>query len=157
MALLYLDTLGYVKKAKELGENEALAEHHVRFIEQALDLASKKNNHFASKEDVKESELKLTKEIREIELKLTTEIHKNRTEIEVIRKNIREIELNLKTEIKDAELRLTREINNTRVEIKEVELRLQKSINGMTVKLLFIFGGGFLTMVSIIAKGFHWF
>lgn len=110
MALLHLDALEYVKQAKVLGEKEELAEHQVRFIEQAIGIAAEKNNHFSTKHDVTETELKLTKEICAVQ-----------KEIEVLRK-----------------------------EIKEVELRL-------TVRLLTIFGGGFLVLVGMMAKGFHWY
>lgn len=39
VAVKHFDALGYVKKAKELGASEALAELQARQIEQAIDIA----------------------------------------------------------------------------------------------------------------------
>ena len=64
----------------------------------------------ATKSDVKETELKLTKEI------------------ENTRKEIKELDLKLTKEIKEIEAGLTKEIENTRKEIKEIEAGLTKEI-----------------------------
>jgi len=67
----------------------------------------------ATKNDVTETELRLTKEIEE-----------TRKEIEEVRK-----------EIKEVEFKLSMEIEEVRKEIKEVELRLTKEIKELDVKL----------------------
>jgi len=93
----------------------------------------------ATKSDVKETELKLTKEIentrkeiKELDLKLTKEIKQVEAEltkeIENTRKEIKELDLKLTKEIKEIEAGLTKEIENTRKEIKEIEAGLTKEI-----------------------------
>ena len=62
----------------------------------------------ATKSDVKETELKLTKEI------------------ENTRKEIKELDLKFTKEIKETELKLTKEIENTRKEIKESKFSMLK-------------------------------
>jgi len=64
----------------------------------------------ATKSDVKEVELKLTKEI------------------EKVRKEIKEVEANLKKEIKEVEA-------NLKKEMKEMELNFQKEIKNLDVKI----------------------
>ena len=99
----------------------------------------------ATKNDVTETELRLTKEIeetrkeieevrkeiKEVEFKLSMEIEEVRKEIEVVRK-----------EIKGVELKLSMEIEEVRKEIKEVELRLSKEIKetkAVMIKWSFLF------------------
>ena len=89
-------------------------------------------NH-ATKQDVSELELKLTKEIKELDFKLTKEI-------------------------KELELKLTKEIENTRKEIKDVEVRLTKEIADVkttTLKWTFVFWATqMLAIGSILYKVF---
>jgi len=102
----------------------------------------------ATKSDVKEVELKLTKEIKEIEANL-------KLEIEDVRKEIKEIEANLKLEIEDVRNKLTLEIENVRKEIKEVELKLTKEIKEtkfVMLKWQFIF---WITQMSAIIAIFY--
>ena len=48
----------------------------------------------------------------------------------------------------------------TKGDIRESELRLQKElqkeIRGLEVKLMTIYAGGFLILLGVLAKGFHW-
>ncbi len=67
----------------------------------------------ASREDLRQTELKLTREIEQIRL-----------EIEQVR-----------GEIKEVELKLTREIEQVRGEIKEVELKLTREIEQVRAEL----------------------
>jgi len=71
----------------------------------------------ATKSDVKETELRLTKEI------------------ENTRKEIKELDVKLSTEMKELDARLTKEIENTRKEIKELDTKLSKEIKELDVKL----------------------
>ena len=72
----------------------------------------------ATKSDVKETELKLTKEIKEVEGRLSKEIKeldlKFTKEIETVRKEIKEVEGRLSKEIKELDLKLSKEIENTK-------------------------------------------
>ena len=89
----------------------------------------------ATKQDVSETELKLTKEIKEIEANLTKEIENTRKEIKELElKLTKEIE-NVRKEIKDLDLKLTKEIENVRKEIKDLDLKLTKEIKELDARL----------------------
>ena len=123
--------MGYALKIyeafREYGEEkarilaEAFEELEKRYP-QILDMATKK--------DLTETELKLTKEIEEIRL-----------EVEQVRKEMKEVELRLQGEIeqvrkelKETELKLTKEIEQVRREISETKASL--------VKWMFLFWTG---------------
>jgi len=119
--------------------NSALsAERKSEVIAQMLDEFDKNYpdlKYHATKNDVTETELKLTKEIentrkeiKELDVKLTKEI-------ENTRKEIKELDVRLTKEIKEVELKLTKEIENTRKEIKELDVRLTKEIKELELKL----------------------
>ena len=90
----------------------------------------------ATKSDVKELELKLTKEIEEVRKEIKEVELRLGKEIEETRKEIKEIELGLKSEIKEVELKLTKEIENIRKEIKELDLKLNKEIKETKVSMI---------------------
>jgi SMC interacting uncharacterized protein involved in chromosome segregation len=95
----------------------------------------------ATKDDVKESELKLTKEIREVELKLTKEIEEVRNEIkEVELKLTREIE-EVRKEIKEVDIRLTKEIGEVKAEIAKSKAETIKFVAGMMIGQVFVIAG----------------
>jgi predicted transposase YbfD/YdcC len=80
--------------------------------------------HHATKQDVSELELKLTKEIentrkeiKELDVKMTQEIS------------------NVRKEIKELDVKMTQEISNVRKEIKELDVKLTKEIKELDVKL----------------------
>jgi len=118
--------------------------------------------HHATKQDVSETELKLTKEIentrkeiKELDVKLTKEI-------ENTRKEIKELDAKLTREIKELDLKLTKEIKELDVkfskEIKEVEVRLTEKIEKVrndTLKWTFVFWASqMLAIGSILYKVF---
>ena len=105
-AILTNNTLSEDKKS------EIIAEIMDEFQKTYPDL-----QHHATKADVKESELKLTKEIENVKL-----------EIEEVRKETKEIEVKLSKEIKELDMKLSKEI-------KEVELKLAKEIKELDLKL----------------------
>jgi uncharacterized protein involved in exopolysaccharide biosynthesis len=134
-AILTNNTLSEDKKS------EIIAEIIEEFQKTYPDL-----QHHATKADVKESELKLTKEIeetrkeiKEVELKLTQEIENTKKEIKEVEaklsKEIKEIEAKLSKEIKEVETKLTKDM-------KELELKFTKDIKEIkftTLKWQFIF------------------
>lgn len=65
MSIKHFDVHGYVKKAKELGTSEELAEFQARQIEQAIDMAisNVEKDSLATKADLKETELTLRNEL----------------------------------------------------------------------------------------------
>ena len=62
---------------------------------------------------------------------------------------IANVRAEIKEDIKSQELA-------TRGDIREIELHLQKEIKSLEVKILYLYGAGFITLVGILAKGFHW-
>ena len=131
-AILTNNTLSEDKKS------EIIAEIMDEFQKTYPDL-----QYHATKADVKESELKLTKEIenvkleieevrkeiKDVELKLTKEIENVKLEIEEVRKETKEIEAKLSKEIKEVDMKLSKEI-------KEVELKLTKEIENAKFTML---------------------
>jgi len=118
----------------------------------------------ATKNDVSETSLKLTKEIKEVELKLTKEIEDVRKEIEIVRSEIKEVELKLtkeienvrkeieivRSEIKEVELKLTKEIEDVRKEIKESKVETIKWTAGIIFAQFIALGGLILTMFKLL-------
>jgi len=97
----------------------------------------------ATKSDVKETELRLTKEIentrkeiKELDVKLSREI--------------KELDAKLTKEIKELDARLTKEIENTRKEIKELDVKLTKEITISKVATIKWIVGMFIAQTSII-------
>ncbi|WP_456470831.1 hypothetical protein [Caminibacter sp.] len=86
----------------------------------------------ATKSDVKETELRLTKEI------------------ENTRKEIKELDVKLSREIKELDAKLTKEIENTRKEIKELDVKLTKEIETSKVTTIKWIVGMFIAQTSII-------
>ena len=97
----------------------------------------------ATKSDVKETALRLTKEIentrkeiKELDVKLSREI--------------KELDAKLTKEIKELDARLTKEIENTRKEIKELDVKLTKEITISKVATIKWIVGMFIAQTSII-------
>ena len=114
------------EKARILAE--AFEELEKRYP-QILDMATKK--------DLTETELKLTKEIEEIRL-----------EVEQVRKEMKELELRLQGEIeqvrkemKEIELRLQKEIEQVRLEVEQVKREISET-KASLVKWMFLFWTG---------------
>ena len=116
----HFDTLAYVKKSKELGSSEPLAEYQARQIEQAIDIAVN-----VAKEDLTGVATKL---------------------------DIKELEISTKLEIKELE----KSIKDVEKGIREVEKSMHVELKSLEIKLLKIYAGGFLIILGVLAKGFHW-
>jgi hypothetical protein len=72
LASHHFDVLSYVKRSKELGVPEPVAEYQARQIEQSIDIAVN-----TARQDIENKELANKKDIKELELK----IEQTRTEI----------------------------------------------------------------------------
>ncbi len=83
----HFDILDFVKKSKELGVSEPVAEYQARQIEQAIDIAvltAKEEIHvkdLATSRDMKELELRISSNIKELELKLEAKIAESKTQV----------------------------------------------------------------------------
>lgn len=90
LTVRFFDTHEYVKKSKEMGVKEEVAEYQVAQIEKAIETAVQ-----VVKDDIKAKDLAtrgdidiVRGELRESELKLQKEIEVVRKEIEIVRKEI---------------------------------------------------------------------
>ncbi|MBP9742408.1 MAG: hypothetical protein KBD37_03525 [Burkholderiales bacterium] len=88
--VLHFDTLEFLKKSKEFGVNEQLAEYQARQIEHAIDIAvtsakaEVETRGLATKKDIKELELRIEQidlKIEQVKADLKTEIYKTKSEI----------------------------------------------------------------------------
>lgn len=70
--------------------------------------------------------------------------------IEQTKQAIDNKELATKGDIRESELRLQKEIEILRSELKT-------DIKSLEIKILALYGAGFLVLLGILAKGFHWF
>lgn len=96
-------------------------------------------SNFDAFEYVKESKkLGINEEFAELQAKKFLEfsktIHDQQIEIEALREN--------------------EPVSKKDLEI--VKLELQKEIKSLEVKLLFVYGTGFIALLGVLAKGFHW-
>lgn len=61
------------------------------------------------------------------------------------------------TQFENKDLATKGDISLVRSEVRESELRLQNSLKSLEIKLMALYGAGFLVLLGILAKGFHWF
>jgi len=69
----HFDVLDYVKKSREFGVPEQLAEYQARQIEQSIDIAIN-----TARAEIENKDLASKMDIKELELKLSAEIHKSK-------------------------------------------------------------------------------
>ena len=126
------------------------AHRAVRDIE---DFLSDRKRDLATKHDLTETELRLTKEIeltrgenKETELKLTKEIESVRLEVELVR-----------GEIKEVELRLTKEIESVRLKVEQVRSEIQQAksstitwVVSWVAGLLIAYTGAIFTIIKLL-------
>lgn len=62
-----------------------------------------------------------------------------------------------KTSIEDKDLATKKDVLLIQAEIRETELKLQNNLKSLELKIMTLYGAGFLVMLGILAKGFHWF
>jgi len=119
----------------------------------------------ATKADVTDTQLKLTKEIKELDLKITKEISDTRKEIKdldvkltkeikdldvKLTKEIKDLDVKLTKEIKDLDVKLTKEISDTRKEIKNLDVKLTKEIvNSKVETIKWVVGMFFAQIIAI--------
>jgi hypothetical protein len=93
LAMKHFDLLNFVKKSKELGVPEPLAEYQGRQLEEAIEIAIASN-----KREINEQELVPKKELKEMEV--------------ILRKDLKEIESRLELKIKEVELKIEQSKNH---------------------------------------------
>lgn len=166
----HFDALAFVKRSKELGVKEELAEYQARQLDQLIDLAVAINkedfnaHELATKVDLNQQQVVLTTEIKQLEVDLKVEIKR----LEV---TIKQLEVDLRTEIKQLEVELRTEIKRVegelRAEIKRVEGAIKENITQLEIKIekyryealkFTVWTGiGVIVFLSgLLAKGFHW-
>jgi predicted RNase H-like nuclease (RuvC/YqgF family) len=138
----HFDVLSFVKKAKENGIKEEFAEYQAREIEQLAEFQAQeiekltlkiqeqntKISHLEAKEPATKGDLEL------IKLELQKEIEVVRKEIEVVRK----------------------EIEVVRKDIEVIRQEIRQEISQSKIWALLIFGSGWVSMLAIVSRGFHW-
>lgn len=75
---------------------------------------------------------------------------------EVTDNNSKELKAEIKQELHTNELADKKDIVIIEGKIRELELRLQKEIKSLEIKLMSLYGAGFLILLGVLAKGFHW-
>ena len=115
----------------------------------------------ATKSDLTELQLQLTKEIKELDLKISKEIKemdsKLSKEISESRKEMKEMDLKLSKEIsesrkemKEMDLKSSKEISELRKEMKEMDVRLTKEIaNSKSETIKWVAGMLFVQVIAI--------
>ena len=88
----------------------------------------------ATKQDISETELKLTKEIKELDVKLSKDIS------------------NVRKEIKELDVKLTTEISDVRKDIANSKIETIKWIAGMLFVQVIAIGGLFLTAFKLFSS-----
>lgn len=124
----HFDVLNFVKKAKESGIKEEFAEYQAREIEILAEYQAKEIAKLADKIQVQNAKIS-SLEARE---------PATRGDLEIVK------------------LELQKEIEVIRREIEIVKKELGKEIKSSKIWTLLIFGGGWVSMLAIVAKGFHW-
>ncbi|MDD3267282.1 MAG: hypothetical protein PHC75_08920 [Burkholderiales bacterium] len=116
LVMKHFDVLDFVKKSKELGVDERVAELQARQFEQAIDIAVSniENRDLVNKHDLEKTRIALKADIDTVKLELS---------------------------------------NKLNIEIGSVRNEIEKT----KVWVLLLLGGGWLSLVGMMAKGFHWF
>ena len=90
LSVTHFDVLEFVKKSKELGVSEPVAEYQARQFEQVIGIAVA-----TVREEILTKELASKGDLRETELRLLKEIEIVRKEIEIIRKEMEQLKFSL--------------------------------------------------------------
>ena len=97
---LAFDTLAYAKKLKEAGVPQKQSEIHAEALAEIID------ERLATKQDLKELEMRLKQDLKELEMRL-------------------------KQDLKELEMRLKQDILDLRGDMKEMEMRLTIRLGAM--------------------------
>ncbi len=168
-AVKHFDMLAFVKRSKELGVKEDLAEYQARQLEQVIDIASA-----ASKEEFNAHEFSTKTDLKQVEVNLK-QVEVNLKQVEA---NLKQVEANLKIDIKQLEVDLNQVEANLKIDIKQLEVDLKSEIKQLeidlkkeikhldvkieqyrydTLKFIVWTGIGVVVFLSgLLAKGFHW-
>jgi exonuclease VII large subunit len=111
------------EKISEDDRSKIIAEMIDEFSKNYPDL-----EHTATKQELSETELRLTKEIKELDSRLTKEIKELDSRLS---KEIKELELKLIKEIKELDSRLSKEIEGVRLEIANTKNDIIKWVIGL--------------------------
>ena len=132
-ATKHFDTLAFVKKSKELGVVEEIAEYQARQIEYAIEIA------VATAND----------EFRPHELATKTDLKQIEANIKQIEANIKQIEANIK--------QIEANTKQTDANIRQIEIKIEQ-YRYDSIKLIVWTGLAGVTFLSgLLIKGFHWF
>lgn len=125
-AMKHFDTLAFVKKSKELGVKEEIAEYQARQIESAIDIAV-----YTANDEFKALELATKNDLKQVE--------------SCLKQDIKQLETDLKQDIKQVE-------NN----IKQLELKIEQYRYDSLKFIVWTGVGAIIFLSGLLAKGFHW-
>lgn len=126
----HFDMLDFVKKSKELGVKEDLAEYQARQFEKVIDIASA-----TTKEEFNAHELATKTDTKQLETALRTDI--------------KQLEVDLKTNIKQLEIDLKTDIKQLEVKMEQYRYDSLKFTIWTGIGVVVFIGG-------MLVKGFHW-
>jgi hypothetical protein len=129
---IHFDILNFINELRKLGVDEKVATCQARQIE------------------------RVTNEFTTIVEQQNMLIHEQASKVTALESK----ELSTKGDVRESELRLQKEIEVVRKEIevvrKEIEV-VRKEISDAKIWLLLIGSGAWVSILAILAKGFHWF
>lgn len=85
-------------------------------------------------------------------VEMSSVIHDQQIEIDVLK----EKEPATKKDLEIVKLELQKEIGEVNSNLQKEIIKVQKEIKNLEIKLLLFYGSGFLMLLGILAKGFHW-
>jgi hypothetical protein len=141
MPARHFDMLDFVKKSKELGVKEDLAEYQARQFEKVIDIASA-----VTKEEFNAHELATKTDIKQLEMELRTDIKQLEVDLKT---DIKQLEADLKTNIKQLEIDLKTDIKQLEVKMEHYRYDSLKFTIWTGIGVIVFIGG-------MLVKGFHW-
>jgi hypothetical protein len=114
LVMKQFDLLNFVKKSKELGVPEPLAEYQGRQIEEAIEIAVASSREAAELQQV------------------ATQYERKEYE-SVLKKDFMELDGRFEFKIKNVELKITEVASRLELKIKDVELKIEQSRNQMII------------------------
>lgn len=136
--IMSFDTLQFVKKLTFVGVPQQQAEIQAEALKEIID------DKFATKHDLKESELALRRDLKEFEVAL--------------RHDMKQMEVALRNDMKEMELSLRRDVEKLDYDLQAFKIENQRDHEGielrMTIKLGSIVIAG-MSILIILLKLFH--
>ena len=136
------DSLAYVNKLKGAGVNEKQATVHAETLFAVLD------NHLLTKEDIYNTETRLSADIKDVEVRLTRDIRELDAKIDRLDAKIDRVEAKLGADIKNLDARIDRVEAELKADIKWTEHRIIIKLGSLMVVLITLLGGFMKALIT---------